>query len=212
MIGIGLLTSAQVNSSHANVGSTPVMDEWNFRVYLDDSDIGFHRFTRTRDDDITQITTSARFKVKFLFITAYSYEHDNAETWKNGCLNSINALTNDNGTEYRVTGSDAGNSFSFDDGESAPTDCVSTFAYWDPSFLKSSSLLNSQTGELVDISSSDLGPDTLIVGEQEIEARKFRLSGENLQIDLWYSPEGHWLGLESLTEGGNTIRYSIDRL
>jgi hypothetical protein len=45
--------------------------EWAFRVYLDNSAIGNHKFTVTDDGSDREIRTEAEFNVKFLFFNAY---------------------------------------------------------------------------------------------------------------------------------------------
>jgi len=84
---------------------------------------------------------------------------------------------------------------------------VQTFAYWNPSILEASHLLNPQTGEYVPVKTLLMGRE--IVGGQP--ADRYRLIGEGrtpLQIDLWYSPGRDWLALESLTPEGHRLRYA----
>ena len=40
-------------------------------------------------------------------------------------------------------------------------------------------------------------------------AKRYRLSGEDLQIDVWYSLDDEWLALESPAKGGRTLRYVL---
>jgi len=162
-------------------------------------------------DNHQQIYSSARFNVKFLFFNAYSYEHDDVEHWSGQCLTSINAITNDNGDRYHVSGKLYNEEFivSTLNETRAYQPCVKTFAYWDPDFLNESRLLNSQTGEMTEVESQFIGNETMIHRGKETDARRYRLLGENLQIDLWYSSGGHWLALESLTEGGSIVRYEM---
>jgi len=86
-------------------------------------------------------------------------------------------------------------------------ECVQTFAYWNPSILRATRLLNPQTGEYEPVQISELGSD-VIAGQP---AERFRLIGGGttpLKIDLWYSPARDWLALESRTPEGRTLRYS----
>ena len=195
--------------------SNGINKNWQFKVYLDGDEIGFHNFSMIHKEQHHEIYSSARFDVKFLFINAYSYEHDNVELWNGQCLNSINAVTDDNGELYKVSGK-AGNdvfvvstSEDQDEKQNRYSPCIKTFAYWDPEFLKESSLLNSQTGEMIQVESEFIGNETMTHRGKETEARRYRLRGENLQIDLWYSNDDHWLALESLTEGGRIVRYAM---
>ncbi len=203
-----LLILSAFNPVHA---ASSIDKNWAFKVYLDGDEIGFHNFSMVQKENHQEIYTSARFNVKFLFINAYSYEHDNVEHWRGQCLKSINAVTNDNGDKFNVSGKVDNNKFVVNtlDKQSAYLPCVKTFAYWDPEFLKESTLLNSQTGEMVEVKSLFIGNEIMTYKGEETEARRYRLSGENLQIDLWYSDDDHWLALESLTEGGRIVRYAM---
>ena len=89
----------------------PVTNEINFRVLLDDKEIGFHKFEITVDGGATLIKINAEFDVKFLFVTAYSYLHENSETWEGGCLRRIDSRTNSNGKHFAVSGERAKDSF-----------------------------------------------------------------------------------------------------
>jgi len=196
------------NSAHA---TNSIDKSWDFKVYLDGDEIGFHNFSIVQKESHHEIYSSARFDVKFLFITAYSYEHDNVEHWRGQCLKSIDAVTNDNGDRYNVSGKLANNEFIVNtmNTENSYQACVKTFAYWDPGFLNEARLLNSQTGEMIEVESQFIGNETMTHKGKETEAKRYRLLGKNLQIDLWYSSDDHWLALESLTEGGRIVRYEM---
>ena len=194
------------------VSATTISDNnWRFKVFLDGDEIGYHHFSMVNKDEQTEIYSSARFDVKFFFINAYSYEHDNVEHWQGDCLNTINAVTDDYGDQYKVSGTVGSDAFivnTIQDRISYPS-CIKTFAYWDPDFLNETSLLNSQTGEMVTVESKFIGRETLTHKGSSMTARRYRLSGDNMQIDLWYSDDDHWLALESLTEGGHIVRYAM---
>ncbi len=205
------LTSCFYNAHASSYVSDSVDKNWRFKVFLDDKEIGFHNFSMIHKDDHKEIYSSARFDVKFLFFNAYSYQHDNVEQWNGQCLKSINAVTNDNGDQYNVSGKIDSDAFIIKTIEKENTylSCVKTFAYWDPEFLKETTLLNSQTGEMIEVDSEFIGNETLNHNGNDVAARRYRLNGENLQIDLWYSADNNWLALESLTESGRIVRYTM---
>ena len=84
--------------------SPPGVREWNFRVLLDDSEIGYHRFRLTDLGDRRQLMSEASFDVRFLFVTAYRYRHVNQEVWGGRCLERIETATDSNGKEVSVKG------------------------------------------------------------------------------------------------------------
>ena len=200
------------NAAYASSNMPGSIDKnWNFKVFLDDKEIGFHNFSIIHKEQHQEIYSSARFDVKFLFFNAYSYTHDNVELWRGQCLNSINAVTDDNGDLYNVSGKVDDDAFVVNTTEKQNKylPCIKTFAYWDPEFLNEKTLLNSQTGEMIEVDSEFIGNATLRHKGEDVVARHYRLRGENLQIDLWYSVDDSWLALESLTDSGRVVRYAM---
>lgn len=191
-------------------------ENWRFKVYLDGDEIGYHHFSLINKENYHEINSKVELDVKFLFFNAYSYRHNDVEHWNGQCLESINAVTDDNGEQFDVSGKTAEDGFIVSTTENdLPVKlkrylpCIKTFAYWDPSFLKESALLNSQTGEMIDVESEFIGEETIESSGDVVTARRYRLNGEDLQIDLWYSDDDYWLALESLTETGRVIRYAL---
>ena len=72
------------------VGSVPdalaEVRSWNFRVMLDEREIGQHRFTLTTTGDARELRSEARFDVRVLFVSAYRYFHEAVERWNGDCL------------------------------------------------------------------------------------------------------------------------------
>lgn len=186
-------------------------DEWNFRVFLDDSEIGYHNFRLTTEDGLTRVTTEADFRVKFLFLTAYRYQHANTEIWRDNCLVNIDASTNANGKALLVTGSLDNNGFNIEtDAASEPLgDCVKTFAYWNPAVFLESELLNSQTGQLLAVDVELSNDEFVDVYGGVTPATRYRLVAKDIKLDVWYSSDNRWLGLESTIKGGRKLRYEL---
>ena len=184
--------------------------DWEFQVLLNNKEIGYHTFSLRDEGERQILQTEARFDVKVLFINAFRYRHENIETWRNGCLAGIDATTNKNGEVLTVTGERRQNEFSVtsNTGNESLSDCVQTFAYWNPSILSSTQLLNSQTGEYEPVSITPQGDDEVAVGEQTVAAERYQLATREGDITLWYSKgDRTWLALEAPAKGGRRIRY-----
>ncbi|MEM1232350.1 MAG: DUF6134 family protein [Pseudomonadota bacterium] len=210
LVSLGVQALVALITAGTAAADLPQAREWNFQVYLNDSPIGFHNFRLDPEQDGYQLQTEARFKVKFLFVTAYRYQHQNEETWRNGCLERISARTNDNGAQLEVTGQRASDGFTLAATErqaALSEDCVRSFAYWDLDALQSTRLLNSQTGEYQSVSVTPAGRESIEIGGLQQPADRYRLQAEGVNLDLWYSPEGDWLGLASYLEKGRQLRY-----
>ena len=183
---------------------------WNFKVYLDKKEIGYQSFRLTPKPNGSNISIEAKFDVKYLFINFYSYRHNNKEVWQDGCLQSIESKTIDNGENFFVNGAVQNDVFIIKSqlGEQRLRGCVKTFSYWDASFLNSTHLLNSQTGEFSPVEIHKLGNTEITVSGQLIPAVQYHLSTRDFEIKLWYSLDhSEWFALQSTTVDGNVLRY-----
>ncbi|MDP3086876.1 MAG: DUF6134 family protein [Methylotenera sp.] len=187
--------------------------EWAFDVYLDKSKIGQHTF-KLNDSD--ELTSTAKFNVKVLFINAYQYNHQAIEQWQGDCLSSLEARTLENKVETNIKAKLSGQEFTIDDGkikQNLPA-CTMTFAYWNPKIIAQSKLLNPQNGEWLDTKFTHLGSEIIDVKNKKIEAIHYKLDGSlngksKLKIELWYSANNEWLALKSITPEGYTINYKL---
>ena len=210
VVALSLLAVA-ILAFPVSAASAARSQSWDFSVLLDGDKIGYHRFELTDSGDERRVRSEAKFDVRFLFINAFRYRHENTEVWSDGCLSKIDARTQANGKKLAVTGTQVQGEFVIDDGSqtNALSDCVMTFAYWDPKFLQQPKLLNSQSGEYIDVEVEALGREPITVRGQEVAASAYRLTAKQLQLKLWYSPDNEWLALESVAKGGRIIRYEL---
>jgi hypothetical protein len=170
--------------------------DWTFRVFLDEREIGHHRFNLSGQGAERELRSEARFDVRILLISAYRYRHDALERWRGECLASLSATTDDNGEPSAV------------DWRGPPGACDMSFAYWNPRILQARRLLNAQTGELVPVSVTAQGEETVEVRGRPVLAQRHRLSGPKLSIDLWYSG-GEWVALQSEAAGRRRLIYRL---
>lgn len=169
---------------------------WDFRVFLEEREIGRHRFTLSGQGAERELRSEARFDVRVLFIPAYRYRHDALERWRGDCLVSLQATTDDNGEPSAV------------DWRGPAGGCAMSFAYWNPRILRGGRFLNAQTGEVVPVTVAPQGEETVEVRGRRVPAQRHRLTGPNLTIDLWYAGD-EWVALQSVTEGGRVLRYRL---
>ncbi len=185
-------------------------DEFQFRVLLDDREIGFHRYSLVNEDGRLRVQSEAAFDVKILFFNAYSYRHELTAEWNNGCLRAIAADTDANGKRLSVSGDQRDGEFIVRVGgaDDALPGCVKNFAYWDREILNADKLLNPQTGEYLDVAVETLGEAEISIDGVALSALAYRLIAKGMRIDLWYAADdGRWLALESPAKGGRTLRY-----
>lgn len=189
--------------------ATTAQQTLRFKVYLDQSPIGEHTFELSTGGAEKRVVSRARLDVNLLIFNAYRYRHESREQWRDGCLERIQASTDDNGKDFRVEGERIADVLRLQVNgkpDRLPA-CVSTFAYWEPSFLRNGRLLNPQTGELVEVRLEPQGRERRSYRGREVDAERYRLEADGLDITLWYTREGDWIGLESDTGKGRTLRY-----
>lgn len=220
---ISCVCLAFFSASYIQASSLKNERDLMFKVFLDDKPIGYHHFQVKQKNNLQQVINKARFDVKLLFLSVYTYQHENTEVWTNQCLNNLSSRTDSNGeinfvelhkdiainknynsdTKHNVTVIET------DRGKQTFNRCIRSFAYWDLQLLKTDKLLNTQTGELIDIELNHIGSDTINLNKKNIDSEHYRLLGKNIEIDLWYSMSKQWLALKSKTKSGKNIYYQL---
>lgn len=187
--------------------------EWSFDVFLDKSKMGQHTFALSNN----QLTSTAKFNVKVLFIQAYAYDHTAVEQWRDGCLVSLNTNTVENKVIDEVKGSLTQSGFVVDNGKTTQTlpECTMTFAYWDPKILQQTKLLNPQNGQWLDITVIKTNEETLTIKNLATKTTHYKLTGtlagkSKLNIELWYTADTQeWVALKSITPEGYVVNYVL---
>ena len=187
--------------------SNLMADEWNFDVILNDKIIGKHLFKQVGNES----HSLAKFKFNFMFMN-FSYEHDSKETWNENCLKSIESKTNDDGDLFNVKGAKNNDTFEVSSNsiEKILSECIMTFAYWNPKILDQKKLMNSQDAEWLDVAIEDFGIETKNVRGQEISTHHYTIQAnkdgdEVFIIDVWYDGNMDLVGLKSPTPIGDLI-------
>jgi len=86
-------------TTSVSVAEDPAEKTLVFDVFLDGNKIGYHRYEIDGPRNSAAVRSEAKFDVKFLFLTAFSYRHTAEESWAGGCLQEIQARTDSNGKE-----------------------------------------------------------------------------------------------------------------
>ena len=185
--------------------------EWRFRVFLDEKEIGYHNFVLQKLDRRSQLQSEASFEYRLLFVKLFDYQHENTEVWLDGCLTEIESSTDANGEPFAVSGALEGDNFvlSGTAGKVELPACSMSFAYWNPAFLQQDRLINTQNGEVLEIEVSQPVRVELEVRGVKQPAYRYQLGAGEMKIDLWYSENNEWLALETDARGGRRLRYQL---
>jgi len=195
---------------------TDSIKNWHFIAYLDNSEIGYHNFEVNISDSKTTVKTQAEFDVTFMFIPVFKYEHSNLEIWNNGCLVTLNSITNNDGEDLFVnlSNNDGITHIETPNNKLSKSDCVRSFAYWDENLIKSNILMNTQSGELLDVTHKLIGSEKILINNKLVDTQRYQLQGKDEQgididISLWYNTNNQWVALESRLEGDRVLRYQL---
>ena len=190
--------------------------EWRFRALLDGKPMGEHRFSLSDLPAGRLLKSSADFKVKFLFLTAYSYVHTASERWNGDCLVEFRSETVENSDRTEVSGNLEQGRFVVRSaiGVTPLDHCSMTFAYWNPKILSQTRLLHQQTGEWLSVEVAPIGKETRLIRGKAVETEHYRITAAETAIDLWYLPAGvdgemEWVGLKSSTPEGYVVTYDL---
>jgi len=181
--------------------------EWHFDVSVDGLSIGSHDLVLRENGDARTVQSDMHFGL--LGVDAYRQHAE--ETWQADCLTRLDTRTEEKGNVTTVTGRRDADGFAIDGprGHERLAPCVMSFAYWNPHVLKQTHLLNVQTGAWTAVTVQPLGKEEIEIRGSSVAADHFRIDTERNRIELWYSPEGEWIGLRSTTRNGHVLAYRL---
>ncbi len=214
LVCISIFTVSGLLESVAQ-GEPTFVREWEFKVLLNDKEVGTHIFRVTDEGESTTVKSDAAFDVKILFFNAYSYRHSCVEIWDELGLVSIESSTDANGDDFKVNGKRLDDHFlvSNRDGESKLAAQPYSFAYWNPEILTKTQLVNAQTGEYEVVEVTEAPSQPVDYQGNQLEAKRYDILVKDQIISVWYGADDmRWLALESPAKGGRVIRYEPVRL
>ncbi len=155
-----------------------------FDVLRKGQPMGRHTISVRRDGADIIADIAIDLKIKFAFITVFEYEHRNREVWRDNRLVSIETTTNNDGKRFRIAGRAEADGFRVTTGDGVErvfTADVLPTSYWHPRTPQATQLLNTQTGELAEVSIT-----ALPAGRADGGGRQYVVSGD-LDLNLWYA-------------------------
>lgn len=123
-----------------------------FDAYEGDKRVGRHkiRFDRRGDDLIVSVAAELKGRVFFI---PFTYEHRNAEVWRDGALLALNSRTEVNDRVDEVKGRRTGEGFAVqsDFGNGVYDAGIISTSWWNPGWIEDGQILNSQKGIVEDV-------------------------------------------------------------
>jgi len=185
-------------------------DVIEFDVLRKGKPFGSHSVTFGEDSD-GRLTarTDVLLKAGLGPITVFKYELDATEVWQDGQLVSLNGEVNDDGKEGKVTATRTGSELDVDGTEfdGQVTASIIPSSHWNFAATQATELLSTEDGEILDVSVSEQGKETIIAAGEEVEATRYLLDSD-IDVTLWYDEAGRWLKLAFEARGQN-IEYVL---
>lgn len=199
-----LLVAAAIPAVAAELPATLTASESvnSYEVLRNGKRIGSHEIRFSREGDALRVVAETNMKVKFLFITAYKYRYVSEEVWRDGQLLSVETEVNDNGKERfsrAVLNGDGYKVARTDGADIIPTSFMTT-NHWNDDAPAYSRLFNTITGKINEVTF------TPVEAAKGGAGQEFSVRGE-LNINTFYDPAGHWLGMVFEHTDGSEIEF-----
>ena len=179
-----------------------------FDVLRDGSKIGEHRLVFEREDSTLKVSVETDMTVKFAFLTIFRYEHKRVERWRNGELESLAGMTNDDGRQYEISIVRREDHYSrtVNGTEEEIAGSLAVDSLWSKERLAAGKIFSAASDKVYRVRSDTMGTETIEVKGGEMQAEHIKLSGE-LDRDLWYDPSGELLRIRYESDAGETFEY-----
>lgn len=202
-----LLAVASLSSAWAAVPHDGNLD---FTVLRDGSEIGSHRLHFSNGGDGLRVDIKTDIKVKLLLVTAYRFEHDGHEIWRDGHLTRLWSKTNDDGTKHDLTVAAADGKLVVEgDGKvaDAPAEIVPA-SLWNEGILKGGTILNTLDGRGMKVQVKNMGADVVEARGHRIQATHYAITGD-LQRELWFDSNAVLVKVRFTGTDGSEIQYVL---
>ncbi len=167
--------------------------------------IGYHAVDVTPTEAGARVDTRIEMRVGLGPITFFKYDHRATEIWRGEDLISLVSETDNNGDQSSVNAKRYGDQLMITGTgfEGPAPEGAMPSSYWDKNLVEANAMINTQTGEILDI-------DTSLVGEtvapNDRPAEQYRLVG-TIALNLWYDGE-RWVG-SNFTVDGEELTYVL---
>lgn len=180
-----------------------------FRIVREGSEIGTHEVTLEQSGNLLVVSTTVRIAVRVAFITAFRYEHDSEERWRDGQIITLKSKTHDNGEDYMVDGEIVDDGFRTEGPAGpfvSPSGIHSSNSMWREDFVEQRQLINVREGGVIGLAVKPQGTEKIEVAGRQVEAVKFQAITPQLGGFLWYNRTESWVRAE-LDVKGERVAY-----
>lgn len=211
VVGLFLALAAPAGFSTAQAALPSGKYEYTIRHPLF-GEIGKHtaEFRQVGDDLV--VLTSIRLTVGLSVMPIYTFKSEGREVWRDGQLVSASAVTNDNGTELRVTAQREGDRLVVvgPKGHVEATGVIGTTTFWNAEAMTAPLFWEPTTGLFYKVGITLHGAEVVQSAVRPFPARRFAMTGE-IKGKLWYAEDGTWVRMD-FEKYGSTLTVMLESI
>lgn len=189
--------------------AAPAPGRVEFELLRNGQPDGRHVVEVTRTAGGLSVRSDVDIDVRLGPVSVFRYQQRCRETWADGALAALDCSTLKSGRTTRVTARQNENALIASAGGADARFPLATLptTWWTKPPAFSGAMLNTETGEPMNVRITHLGRENYTLNGQTIPAERVRVQG-TLTVDLWYDLEGRWIGC-AFTARGQRIEYRL---
>lgn len=218
LISALLLATAQIATAQASAPSGFVSPlslygaEAFYSVERKGKTIGHYRLRFDQQSDRLLVDIEMQLHIRVLALFNYRFEYAAQEQWAaDGQLQRLNVRIDDDGVLTQHYIERQNNQLCRVEAKICEPlgQRLLTSNHWHPHLPQQQQLLNTLTGQVSQLSVTELGRETLQIGDKSIAATHYQLGGDLDDTHSWYDQNGRWLGMEFSARDGSRIRVRL---
>lgn len=181
-----------------------------FDIRRAETSIGDNRVSVSRNGAQVSVDIAVDIEVRALGLRVYRYSLASRELWEGGQLMTLESESDDNGKRHFVSarrGADGlrinGSGFSGTVGGNP-----GTTTYWSPALLSRSVWISTQGGKPLSVRAQRGALESIPTATGTAQARRWRISGDLSDLDLFYDASDEWVGSE-FPARGEVARFTV---
>jgi len=182
--------------------------EMVFSVWRSGSEIGKHTVDFARDGDTLRVESRVELVVRLLGIPVFRYKYAAEERWRRDALFGLAVKINNDGSPIVVDAERAGDKLDVKgtNGSFVLPGAIMPTTHWDMRIVHENEVLNTTNGkpDHVDVVKGKV--ERIATANGTIDATHYVYTGD-LQAEVWYDAEGHWVKLRFLGKDGTPVEY-----
>ena len=194
-------------ASSAGVPKDGVLE---FDIVRNGEAIGTHTYLFDRSDNRTEVRIKTEINFRLFFISVYLFQHESTEVWQGGKLNSLESITNENGTPVKLQVYQVEDALMVHgaDGNHTVEREIIPASLWNRLILDRSQTLATISGHVKKFKVEYLGAEKLKVRGKKVTTQHFQLTGE-FKRELWYDKNDVLVGVRFEASDGSTVAYVL---